>query len=138
MPDNDHPTGIRLFIVDDDPAGFRWGTYRFLNATPKEIIVQFDQKAVRIPGGWKPIDFNLGGANRGLGVRVALADAIEKPLYSAVWEFNADVRTLCFIVPGTDPRLSPVAFKSIPESRRALELQTHPPTGKSPASKAAP
>jgi len=124
MPDPAHPTGIRLLIVDDNPLGFRWGSYRFLNATAKEIVVQMEKKALRIPGGWKPIDLDLGGATRGVGVRVALAEAIEKPLYSAVWEYNTEVRTLCFIVPGTDPRLGPVAFKSIPESRRAVE-----PTG---------
>jgi hypothetical protein len=122
LPDEAHPSGIRLLVVDDDPAGFKWGTYRFLNTTPKELVVQMEQKAVRVPNGWKPVDLDLGGETRGVGARVALAEAIEKPLYSAVWEYDANVRTLCFLVPGTDPRLSPVAFKSIPEDRQSLLL----------------
>jgi hypothetical protein len=122
LPDESHPSGIRLLVVDDDPAGFKWGTYRFLNTTPKELVVQMEQKAVRVPNGWKPVDLDLGGETRGVGARVALAEAIEKPLYSAVWEYDANVRTICFLVPGTDPRLSPVAFKSIPEDRQSLLL----------------
>jgi hypothetical protein len=130
LPDESHPSGIRLLVVDDDPTGFKWGTYRFLNTTPKELVVQMEQKAVRVPNGWKPVDLNLGGETRGVGARVALAEAIEKPLYSAVWEYDANVRTLCFLVPGTDPRLSPVAFKSIPEDRQSLLLNAAPDADK--------
>lgn len=124
MPDDSHPTGIRLLVVDDDPAGFGWGTYRFLNATPKDLVVQLENKALKIPTGWKSVDLNLGGERRGIGTRIALAEQIEKPLYSAVWEYDPDLRTLCFLVPGDDPRLSPVVFKAIPEDRLALQLDT--------------
>ena len=123
LPDEGHPTGLRALVVEDDAAGFTWGAYRFVNATPKELVVQLEQKAVRIPAGWKPVDLNLGGETRGIGARVALADAIETTIYSAVWEYNKDVRTLCFLVPGTDPRLSPVAFKSVPEDKLILQLE---------------
>lgn len=123
LPDETHATGIRVLVVDDNPNGFRWGTYRFLNATPKELIVQLEQKAVRVPTGWKITDLSLGGDNRGVGARIALAESIEKPIYTAVWEHNNDIRTLCFLVPGTDPRLSPVAFKSIPEDKVMLQLE---------------
>ena len=85
--------------------------------------MQLEQKAVKIPAGWKPVDLNLGGETRGIGARVALAEAIENTIYSAVWEYNKDVRTLCFLVPGTDPRLSPVAFKSVPEDKLILQLE---------------
>jgi hypothetical protein len=107
-------------VVDDGVDGFAWGAYRFFNTTPKELVVQFEQKAVRVPGGWQPVTFALAGEARGFGVRVALADAIEKPLYSAVWEFDPNVRTVVFMVPGEDPRLSPVAFKAIPEDKGAV------------------
>jgi len=122
LPDESHPTGVRLLVVDDNPAGFHWGAYRFLNATPKELVVQMEKKAVRLPTGWKPVDIDLGGETRGIGARVALSEAIEKPLYSAVWEYDTEVRTLCFLVPGTDPRLSPVDFKAIPETRMSHDL----------------
>ena len=123
MPDKSDPTGLRVFVFNDDPAGFRWGSYRFLNATPKEIVVQLEKKAVKVPTGWKPVDLDLGGETRGVGARVALAESMEKPLYSAVWEYDTGIRILCFIVPGTDPRLGPVNMKAIPEDKRTLELE---------------
>lgn len=123
LPDEKHPTGLRAIIVDDDPAGFRWGAYRFLNATPKELVVQLEKKAIRVPAGWKPIDLDLGGETRGIGARIALSESIESPLYTAVWEYNTNVRTLCFLVPGDDPRLSPVAFKAIPEDKIMLQIE---------------
>jgi hypothetical protein len=55
-----------------------------------------------------------------LGLPVALAEAIEQSLYSAVWEYDPNVRTVVFMVSGEDPRLSPVAFKAIPEDKTAL------------------
>lgn len=123
LPDEKHPTGLRVIIVEDDPAGFRWGSYRFLNATPKELVVQLEQKAIRVPAGWKTVDLDLGGETRGIGARIALSESIEQPLYTAVWEYNTNIRTLCFLVPGDDPRLSPVAFKAIPEDKIMLEIE---------------
>jgi hypothetical protein len=120
LPDQAHPTGLRGLVIEDDPAGFAWGAYRFINTTPKELVVQFEDKAIRIAAGWKPVNFTMGGAPRGFGVRVALAEAIEQPLYSAVWEFDPDIRTLVFMVPGADPRVSPVVFKAIPEDKKAV------------------
>lgn len=119
IADEDHPSGLRVLVFNDDPAGFRWGGYRFLNATSKDLVVQMEEKAVTVPGGWKPVDFHLGGSNRGFGARIALAEAIETPLYTGVWEYEDDVRILCFLVPGDDPRLSPVVLKTISEFRGA-------------------
>lgn len=122
LPDEKHPTGLRAMVIDDSTEGFAWGSYRFLNTTQKEMVVQFDQKAIRVPGGWKPVNFPLDGEARGFGVRVALAESIEQPLYSAVWEYDPNIRTVVFMVPGDDPRLSPVVFKAIPEDKKAVAL----------------
>lgn len=123
MPDKADPSGLRIFVFNDDPAGFRWGSYRFLNATPKELVVQLEKKAVKVPTGWKAVDLDLGGETRGVGARVALSESIQKPLYSAVWEYDTGIRILCFIVPSTDPRLGPVTMKAISEDKRTLELE---------------
>lgn len=126
LPDDSHPTGLRVLVADDNPAGFRWGSYRFLNATSKNLVVQLEKKAVRVPQGWKPVDLDLGGDKRGFGARVAVEETIETPVYTAIWEYDPEVRTLCFVVPGTDPRLGPVAFKAVPEDRITLQLEAGP------------
>lgn len=130
MADPTDATGLRVVIFNDDAAGFHWGGYRFLNATPKELVIQLEQKAVRIPTGWVPIDLDLGGETRGIGARLALASEMEKPIYSAVWEYDKDIRTLCFIIPGTDPQTGPITMKAIPEDKRTLELEMK--AGKAP------
>ncbi|MCX6874381.1 MAG: hypothetical protein NTW21_11340 [Verrucomicrobia bacterium] len=120
IPDASQPTGLRSMILDDNPAGFHWGCYRFLNATPKEFAVKLEDKTVRVPTGWKPIDLDLGGETRGIAAAAAMTEDLSKPLYSAVWEYDQNVRTLVFMVPGNDPRLSPVLFKAIPEDKTAV------------------
>lgn len=123
MKDDAHPTGVRVVIFDDNPANFPWGAYRFLNATPKDLIVQLENKAMKLPSGWKPVDLDLGGETRGIGARFALAETIEKPLYTAVWEYDTTLRTLCFIVPAADPRDGVIQVKAVPEDRRTHELE---------------
>lgn len=122
MADEAHPTGVRVVVFDDNPAGFPWGAYRFLNAPPKELVVQLEKRAIKLPSGWKPVNLDLGGETRGIGARLELAEQIEKPLYTAVWEYDATVRTLCFIVPATDARMGVVEGKAVPEDRRTTEL----------------
>lgn len=121
IPDESQPTGVRTLILDDNPAGFHWGGYRFLNATPKELAIRLEDKAVRVPTGWKPVDLDLGGETRGVAVAAVLTDDLGKQLYSAVWEYDKNVRTLVFMIVGTDPRFSPVLFKAIPQDKLALE-----------------
>lgn len=123
MPDEDHPTGLRIVALNDDPQGFRWGTYRFLNATPKPLALRLENKSVRLPSGWKPTDLRLTGETRGIGAMIAALESLKRPLYSAVWEHDPDVRTLCFIVPGTDPRLGPIEIKAVPQERATFALE---------------
>ncbi|MCW1886877.1 hypothetical protein OKA04_19210 [Luteolibacter flavescens] len=120
LPDPKDPAGIRAVVFDDNPAGFRWGTYRFLNSTPKEMEVRLEKKAVRVPVGWKPVDLDIGGDNRGFSA-LFIIPGNTKPLYSAIWEYDKEMRTLCFLVPSEDPRIGPVAVKAIPEDRKSAE-----------------
>lgn len=117
LPDEKHAVGIRIFVIDDHPAGFRWGTYRFINTTGRELVVQLDDRAIRVMGNWRPVDILLKGETRGIGASISLAENKERPLYSAIWEYNENSRTLCFLMPGDDPILSPVMIKAIPEDR---------------------
>ena len=126
LPDPKHPTGLRGLVIDDGAEGFKWGSYRFFNTTEKELVVQFEQKAISVPGGWKPVSFELDGEPRGFGVRVATREQIEEPLYTAVWEYDPNIRTVVFMVPGSDPRESPVSFKAIPEDKVSAGLDAAP------------
>ncbi|BCX48850.1 hypothetical protein HAHE_27580 [Haloferula helveola] len=126
MPDEKDATGIRVVVFEDDPSGFQWGSYRFLNATPKTLALRLEDRAEKIPGGWKPVDIRLTGETRGIGVMIAPLENLKRPHYSAVWEHEPETRTLCFIVPGTDPRLGPIAIKAVPQSRKSFELELKP------------
>lgn len=120
LPDPSDPTGVRAMTIDDDPKGFAWGSYRFLNATSKEIVIQLEKTVRPVPPGWKPVELLPGGATRGVPVIFGTAGRMTKPVYSAVWEFDPGIRTLCFLVPGTDPGQSPIAVKAIPEDRNTV------------------
>ncbi|RYD46203.1 MAG: hypothetical protein EOP85_07915, partial [Verrucomicrobiaceae bacterium] len=97
LPDPSDPTGVRAMAIDDDPKGFAWGSFRFLNATSQEIVVQLEKTARPVPAGWKPVEMLPGGTTRGIPVLFGTAGRMTKPVYSAVWEFDPGVRTLCFL-----------------------------------------
>ena len=135
LSDPSHPTGLRVKVLNDNPEDFPWGVYRFLNATPRELVVQLEKKAIKLPTGWTPVDLNMGGETRGAGAMIALADHMDKILYSAVWDYDPGVRTLCIIVPAADPQSGPIKIKAVSEIRSAIEAA--PPskenrTGKQP------
>jgi hypothetical protein len=122
LPDPKHPTGLRPFAVDDDPAGFAWGSLRFINATGKALMVRHGKAIKNLPDSWSPVDFVPAGAERKAGVLVAPKDDPENILYSAVWSREPDVRKLVFLVPGTDVRTGAVELRVIPEDRRAIAM----------------
>lgn len=115
LPDPKAPTGLRALVIEENLSSFGWGTTRFVNATGEGVVVQIDQKALRVPGGWKPVDFRPGGKRRNVGIRIAMAKSIETPAYTSVWEHRDDGRSLVFILTGGDPRLGSLALKAIPE-----------------------
>lgn len=121
LPDAKAATGLRLFVLEDDVANFPWGGLRFINATGNKLAFEYEKKVIALPVSWVPVLVNPGGANRNMETRLFLFERPERPIYSAVWEQQHDVRTLVFIVPGTDPRLGPVAMKMISEDRRVEE-----------------
>lgn len=122
LPDPQHPTGLRPFAVDDDPAGFGWGSIRFINATGKTLMVRHDKAVKELPGSWTPVEIIPGGQPRRVGILVATKDDLENILYSAVWDHEPDIRKLVFVLPGADVRTGAVDLKIIPEDRRAVAM----------------
>ena len=55
-------------------------------------------------------------------VKLFFRDQTDRAIYSAVWEYDSELRMLVFLVPGDDPRLGPVGMKMIPEDRRLAKL----------------
>lgn len=128
LPDDSTPSGLRALVIDDDTAAFPWGSFRFLNATGADLVVQLEQRAITIPGGWKPTNFALEGPPRNVGVRIAAKATLAEPLYTSVWAKDDDVRRLIFLIPGTDARLGKLALKVIPEDKTAAVVE--PPANK--------
>lgn len=124
LPDDNSPSGLRGLVIDDGTAAFPWGSFRFLNATGADLVVQLEQRAITIPGGWKPTDFVLDGPPRNVGVRIAAKATLAEPLYTSVWTKDDDVRRLIFLVPGTDARLGKLALKVIPEDKTTVEAES--------------
>jgi hypothetical protein len=121
LPDENSPTGIRPFVLEDDTVGFTWGTTRFINAMPKEVIFVQEKKATSLPPKWTPIQISPGGENRSMEVKLFFRDQPDRPLYSAIWEQDNDVRKLVFLLPSVDSRLGEVATKMIIEDRRVIK-----------------
>ncbi len=124
LPDPKHPSGLRVFVIEDNSANFAWGTSRFINATGKELLVRQEKTVKPLPAAWTPVDIDPGGKARNTGVQLVARDDLKAILYSAVWEHDPNVRKLVFILPGTDVRTGTVEFKIIPEDRRTFATKS--------------
>lgn len=133
LPDAAHPSGLRCFVIEESTAGFGWGTLRFINATDKELLVRHDKEIKTLPETWKAVDINPGGSMRNIGIQMAARSDLKAILYSAVWEYEPDVRKLIIVVPGTDAQTGAVNLKIVPEDRRSIAPATAPAAAEVPA-----
>lgn len=122
LPDPKHPTGLRCFVIEDGSNNFKWGVFRFINATGKDLLVRNDKMTKALPKTWKAVDLNPGGSARNMGIQMAARDNLKAVLYSAVWEYDPNVRKLIFVVPGVDSDRGAVNLKVIPEDRRTVAV----------------
>lgn len=127
LPDPAHATGLRCFVIEDGSDKFGWGVFRFINATGKELLIRNDKVTKALPKTWVPVDLNPGGAARNMGIQMASRDDLTAILYSAVWEYDPEVRKLIIVVPGVDTDGGAVNLKIIPEDRRK-ETRSAPET----------
>ncbi|WP_035612549.1 hypothetical protein [Haloferula sp. BvORR071] len=123
IPDAKHPTGLRTFVIEDNAGRFPWGTFRVLNATGKDLFMNFEKKPIALPASWTPVDVKLGGAQRNVGVETVAKANPKAILYSAVWEFDPDLRKLVFILPGGAPAAPTLEYKIIPENRKVAAAE---------------
>jgi len=125
LPDAKAPGGLRGFAIEDDSSSFPWGSFRILNATGKVLNMALGSERKQLPAGWQPVDMKPAG-DKPVPVWVSTAESPKNPLYTSVWKPDADLRRLVIVVPGTDPRLGPLALKVIPEDRRTLATAANP------------
>jgi hypothetical protein len=124
IPDPKHATGLRTFVIEDNAGRFPWGTFRVMNATGRDLLMLFEKKKqVSLPPSWNPVDVKLGGAQRNVGVETVAKSDIKSLLYSAVWEFDPDLRKLIFILPGGTPQAPTLEYKIIPENRKVAAME---------------
>lgn len=124
LPDAKAESGIRLHVLDEDESGFAWGSTRFINATGRKLLLSEDNRGFEIPATWAPVDVHPRGNSRNIEVKLFFREHPERPVYSAVWQYDELVRTLVFLVPGDNPRLGPIAMKTIPESQRMQQPES--------------
>lgn len=119
VPSPKSPMGLRPFAMNDDPNVFRWGSFRFLNATGKKLVFVCEKKPVALGTNLVPQSFAPGGQSRNLPVKLYLHSVPEKPFYSSIWEYKDTLRQLVIVVPkqgATGEGL--VDFKFVIEDRR--------------------
>lgn len=120
MPDEKAASGVRLHVLEDDARDFDWGSSRFINATGRKLVFVHEKKRLDLPASWDPVNMKPGGSARNMEVKGYFFDQPARAFYSGIWEHHPDLRMMVILVPGSDPRLGPVAIKMIPEDRRHL------------------
>ena len=120
LPDPNHPTGLKPFVIEDDASKFPWGTARFINASGRSLMVGYDKAVAALPAAWTPVDLAATGPARNVPVRIALREDPKNLLYSAVWEHDPEVRNLAFVIGSKDESTGSIQFKILPEDRRTL------------------
>ncbi|MEI6192744.1 MAG: hypothetical protein WCP45_11465 [Verrucomicrobiota bacterium] len=118
LRDPQHPSGLRAIAIDDSKAAFPWGSIRFFNTTGNPLTIRFGTDLKPLPEGDKLVDIKPDGPARRIGVQVSLENEPDEILYSAVWEYDPQVRKLIFVLPGTNPQTKAVDLKVIPEDQR--------------------
>lgn len=118
LPDADAPSGLRGWFVEDDTDSFPWGAQRFINTTGSDLLVKCEDARIRVPAGWDPVDLDLGGDDRNIGVLIGKRRGDQSEiLYTSVWNHRADTRRIVFLVEGDGKRLGRIALKTVPERR---------------------
>ena len=74
LPDAAHPSGLRGIVVEDDSAGFPWGSLRLINVTDIPLLLRCHKEEKPLPVTTTPVDLAPGGEARNLGVELFKED----------------------------------------------------------------
>lgn len=132
QPAPDAPSGIKTIVLEDDESAFAWGSIGFVNTTDQQVVFVHESKEAILPPAPSPAPVLVRpeGEPRSIFVKMFFRDHTERPIYSAVWDYQPDARILVFLVPGTEGRLGPVEPKMITEDRRIAAGEKQKPKNK--------
>ncbi|NQX01276.1 hypothetical protein HQ447_11510 [bacterium] len=119
LADPESPSGMRLFVIEDGETGFPWGSLRFVNTADKPFMIRCDKETKAVTESLGTLDIAPGGEARNIGLQLFSEAAPELVLYSAVWEFDPNLRKLIFIVPAANPASKELMLEIIPQDKRA-------------------
>ena len=127
VPDEKSALGLKPLILDDNLAGFGWGSFNLLNATGKPLVAQFyDDKLVPLRASTRPVNYAPPrGSKATMSVKVFDAkNESKKAFYSDVWEYGENLRQLVILVPRTESDTrGPMELKFVVENRLDVEPQ---------------
>lgn len=121
LEDPDHASGLRVIVMEDDAEGFSWGSLRFVNVADRPLTLRWDAETKAIPEAFGTVEINPGGAARNIGVQLFSEKEPDAILYSAVWEYDPNLRKLILILPAEDPASKDITLGIIPQDKRAKD-----------------
>jgi len=119
LADPDSPSGMRAIVVEDSEQGFPWGSLRFVNTADKPLMIRCEKQTKAVPAAFGTIDIAPGGEARNMGLQLFSEAAPDVVLYSAVWEYDPNLRKLIFIVPAENPASKELTLEIIPQDKRS-------------------
>jgi hypothetical protein len=109
----------KINVSEDDTKKFPAGSYRFVNTSSSYLLVAAgNARGTLIPGQSIVLHSDPDQATHGVNIRLATAAGEEiKMVYSDVWLWSADVRTIVY-ASDTGNQYAPVDLKRISENAR--------------------
>ena len=120
VPDKKVPAGLRVKLIDDSVARFGWGSFRVFNLSGQPLVFRHDRKGHALPAKLEDISINPGGRARNLEVMIYKKSDLEAPIYSTLWEYEPDERSLVFVLPSKDRALGPIRCRLIVQHKHDL------------------
>jgi hypothetical protein len=99
--------------MKDDSNNFKFGSFRFINTSQKEIAVELAEERFLVDsGGSNTIE--VDPPERGdLSIRIAAKDEDGEwtSNYTNGWGHRSNLRTLVFLLDGANGRIKPLRFR---------------------------
>ena len=103
----------RVIAMKDDSNNFRFGSFRFVNTSQKEIAIELAEERFLVDSsGSKTIE--VDPPERGdLSIRIAAKneDGEWTSNYTNGWGHRSNLRTLVFLLDGANGRIKPLRFR---------------------------